>query len=96
MLWVRVVRITGYHLRNISFVRKYLDEKTMRMLVYNKVIGKLNYCNSLYDGLPNHLEETATCYEQSCTADKGRENNTSPYRLAMAADQGTYSLQNMS
>ncbi len=51
----RVVRTTRYHLRNIGFVRKYLDETTTKMLVHNYVISKLVYCNSLYYGLPNYL-----------------------------------------
>ena len=51
----RVVRTTRYHLRNIGFVRKYLDETTIKMLVHNYVISKLDYCNSLYYGLPNYL-----------------------------------------
>ncbi len=50
-----VVRTTRYHLRNIGFVRKYLDETTTKMLVHNYVIGKLDYCNSLYYGLPKYL-----------------------------------------
>ena len=51
----RVVRTSSYHLRNIGFVRKYLDETTIKMLVHNYVISKLDYCNSLYYGLPNYL-----------------------------------------
>ena len=51
----QVVKTAGYHLRNITFVKKYLDEKTMKMLVFNHVISKLDYCNSLYYGLPNYL-----------------------------------------
>ena len=50
----RVVRTAGYHLKNIAFVKKYLDEKTIKMLVHNHVISKLDYCNSLYYGLPNY------------------------------------------
>ena len=47
----QTVRISAYHLRNIAFVRKYLDEKTTKMLIHNHVINKLDYCNSLYYGL---------------------------------------------
>ena len=50
----RVVRTAGYHLKNIAFVKKYLDEKTIKMLVHNHVISKLDYCNSLYYDLPNY------------------------------------------
>lgn len=51
----QTVNMAGYHLRNLAFVRKYLDEKTMKMLIHNHVINKLDYCNSLYYGLPNYL-----------------------------------------
>ncbi len=57
----RVVRTTRYHLQDIFFVRKYLDETTAKMLVHNYVISQLNYCNSLYYGLPNN--RIATCHE---------------------------------
>ncbi|XP_076031803.1 uncharacterized protein LOC143019719 [Oratosquilla oratoria] len=51
----QMVRAAGYHLRNIAFVRKYLDENITKMLVHNYVISKLDYCNCLYYGLPNYL-----------------------------------------
>ena len=50
----KVVRNAGYHLRNISFIRKYLDESTTRLLIHNYVINGLDYCNSLYYGLPSY------------------------------------------
>ncbi|XP_068242479.1 uncharacterized protein [Palaemon carinicauda] len=61
------VRATGYHLKDITFIKKYLDEKTTKMLVQNYVISKVDYCNSLYYGLPNYLlKKTLKCHEQSC------------------------------
>ena len=50
-----VVQVAGYHLRNLAFVRKYLDQSVMTKLVYNHVLSKLDYCNSLYYGLPDYL-----------------------------------------
>ena len=49
------IKATNYHLRNISFVKKYLDMNSMNKLIHNHVISKLDYCNSLYYGLPNYL-----------------------------------------
>ena len=46
--------MAGYHLRNIAFIRKYVDESSMRKLIHNHVISRLDYCNSLYYGLPNY------------------------------------------
>ena len=51
----QTVRTTGYHLRNLAFVKKYLDENTIKMLMYNHVISRLDYCNSHYSGLPNYV-----------------------------------------
>ena len=57
----KVVRVAGYHLRNIGFVRKYLDSNTIKMLVHNYVISRLDYCNSIYYGLPNYLLKKKNC-----------------------------------
>lgn len=48
------VRVARYNLRNIAFIRKYLDEHSIKSLVQNHVIAKLDYCNSLYYNLPNY------------------------------------------
>lgn len=48
-----VLRTTSYHLRNIAFIRKYLDEDSTKKLVCNCVINRLDYCNSIYYMLPN-------------------------------------------
>ena len=47
-----VVRIAGYHLRNIAFVKKYVDESSVKKLVINSVITRIDYCNSIYFRLP--------------------------------------------
>ena len=49
------VKACNYHLRNIAFIRKYLNEDTLKMLIYNHVISRLDYCNSIYHKLPNIL-----------------------------------------
>ena len=47
-----MVKTAGYHLRNIAFLKKYLDDKTVKMLIHNYVISRLDYCNVLYYALP--------------------------------------------
>ena len=47
-----VVRVTGHHLRNIAFVKKYLDESSLRKLVISCVVNRVDYCNSIYYNLP--------------------------------------------
>ena len=52
---LNTVKMCNYHLRNIAFIRKYLSEDSAKILVINHVISRLDYCNSLYNGLPNVL-----------------------------------------
>ena len=49
------VKVCNHHLRNITFIRKYLNEDTLKMLIHNHVISRLDYCNSVYHKLPNTL-----------------------------------------
>ena len=49
----RVVKTAGYHLRIIAFLKKYLDDKTVKMLIHNYVISRLDYCNVLCP--PNYI-----------------------------------------
>ena len=46
------VRTCNYHLRNIAFIRKYLDKKALKTLVSNHILSRLDYCNALYYALP--------------------------------------------
>ena len=56
-----VVKITGYHLRNIAFIRKYIDVDSTKKLVYNFVISRLDYCNSIYYNLPKYKLRKLQC-----------------------------------
>ena len=47
-----ICKSSFYHLRNISFIRKYLSAATTELLVHMFVSSKLDYCNSLLYGLP--------------------------------------------
>ena len=47
-----VVRLAGYHLRNIAFIKKYLDEDSIKKLVINNIVSRVDYCNSIYYNLP--------------------------------------------
>ena len=47
-----VVRVAGCHLRNIVFIKKYLNEDSVKRLVINNVISRLDYRNSIYYNLP--------------------------------------------
>jgi hypothetical protein len=44
-----------YQLHNIKSIRKYLDENATRAIVQALVMSRVDYCNSLYLGLPATL-----------------------------------------
>jgi len=50
-----VCRSCNFQLRNISRIRRYLTVDAAKTLVQALVISRLDYCNSLLYGLPNHL-----------------------------------------
>ena len=47
-----VVKNTNFSLRNIAFIKKFLDDNSLKKLVHNYIINRLDYCNSLYYELP--------------------------------------------
>ena len=49
------VKVCNDHLRNIAFIRKYLNEGTLKILIQYHEISRLDYCNSIYYRLPNIL-----------------------------------------
>ena len=49
---MRVCSASNYHLRNIARIKKYLTQDVLRLLVQAFVASRLDYCNSLYYGLP--------------------------------------------
>lgn len=50
----QVVKVYGNQLRNIVYVRKYLNEVTMKMLFHYYAIRRLASHSSLYYGLPDY------------------------------------------
>ena len=44
-----------YHLRNVQQIRPYLTQDTAKMAVHAFVLSRLDYCNSIYFGLPQNL-----------------------------------------
>ena len=50
-----VIRNCNYQIRNIYAIRKYLDKRCLQTLVNSMVMSRIDYCNSLYIGLPNYL-----------------------------------------
>ena len=50
-----VVKTCNYHIRNLYAVRKYLNKDTLIGLVHSLILSHVDYCNSLFLGLPNYL-----------------------------------------
>ena len=46
-----VAKSVNYHSRNISRIRKFIDKDTCHSAVQSLVISRLDYCNSLYNGV---------------------------------------------
>ena len=51
---LKTVKVCNHHIRNISFIRKYLNQNTLKTLINSHVMSRLDYCNSIYYGLPNY------------------------------------------
>ena len=47
-----VIKNANFSLRNIAFIKKYLDDDSLKKLVHNYIITRLDCCNSLYYELP--------------------------------------------
>ena len=52
---LQTVKQCNYHIRNIAFVRKYLTEDILKKIMCSYVLSRLDYCNTVYNGLPNYL-----------------------------------------
>jgi hypothetical protein len=50
-----------YHLRLIARIRRFLDQSATKALVHAFVMSRLDYCNSLYAGLP---DKTIICLQR--------------------------------
>lgn len=48
-----VCRSSYYHLRNIGYLKRYLDQESLECVVHAFITSKLDYCNALYTGLPS-------------------------------------------
>ena len=46
-----MIKNANFSLRNIAFIKKYLDVDSMKKFVHNYIIIRLDYCNSLYHKL---------------------------------------------
>ena len=50
-----ICKSSYYHIRNLAKIRKYIDEESAKIVVHAFITSKLDSCNSLLYGLPQHL-----------------------------------------
>ena len=50
-----VAKSAFYHLRNISHIMKYISFHTAEILMHAFVTTRLDFCNSLLYGIPQHV-----------------------------------------
>ncbi len=50
-----VVKTAFFHIYNINLTRRYLTQQAIETLVHAYISSRLDYCNSLFYGLPNIL-----------------------------------------
>ena len=50
-----ICKSSHYRIRNIAKIRKYIDKESAKIVVHTFVTAKLDSCNSLLYGLPQHL-----------------------------------------
>lgn len=48
-----ICRSSYYHLRNIGYLKRYLDQDSLECIVHAFITSKLDYCNVLFNGLPS-------------------------------------------
>ena len=53
----QTVNICSYHLRNIAFIKKYLDIKSLKTVISNHILSRLDYCNVLYYAIPKNTQK---------------------------------------
>ena len=48
-----IVKTCNFHIRNLYLIRDFVNKKNLITLVHSLIISKVDYCNSLFIGLPN-------------------------------------------
>ena len=47
------MKICNFHIRNLYMIKDFVNKKNLVTLVHSLIISKVDYCNSLFIGLPN-------------------------------------------
>ena len=73
-----ILKYGYFHLRNISFISRYVDMDSTKLLVNSSVTSRLNYGNAILYGLPakeiNRLQRLQNCAARLVTKTKQHEH----------------------
>ena len=47
------MKTCNFHIRNLYMIRDFVNRKNLVTLVHSLIVSKVDYCNSLFIGLPN-------------------------------------------
>ena len=50
-----IVKTCNFHIRNLHMIKDFVNRKNLVTLVHSLIISKVDYCNSLFIGLPNAI-----------------------------------------
>ena len=48
-----IVTTCSFHIRNLYMIKDFVNRKNLVTLVHSLIVSKVDYCNSLFIGLPN-------------------------------------------
>ena len=48
-----IVKTCNFHIRNLYMIKNFVNRKNPVILVHSLTVSKVDYCNSLFNGLPN-------------------------------------------
>ena len=48
-----IVKTCDFHIRNLCMIKDFVTRKNFITLVHSLIVSKVDYCNSLFIGLPN-------------------------------------------
>ena len=75
-------------MRRINSIRQYLTESATKTIIQMMVVSRLDYCNSLYNGLPMKAIKKLQLAQNSAA----RPHDTCSQRFTLATNSETLSI----
>ena len=61
----KTTKSSFYKLHNLFKIRRFLSEDAAKTMIHTLIISKLDYCNSILNGLPNTTLEFLVCVQKA-------------------------------